>query len=503
MYKKQKKYFIQSFMILLMLVSSLTICPVKAEAANARIKINTITNKTKIVKGSVKISGKKHGKYRVVLKIGKQKYSKKCNSKGIYKIKLKKRYPVKTRVKIVAYRKAGKKWKQCGYRYLKVKKYVKKKVKSGKKYVAQREDGLYYRKASSKIRYYYYTGSTSAHDDVSLSSKKMKKNHYYHSDNPHPCYRYYYKGKWYDTYDLPYKTEVALARKSKYLKEYFKYFDYYKKTNSRAQSVLYAMFKVAYTNNWTYKVTYNCDWSELFIYHHGQCQAYAETLNYLSYISGVDCILASGDYGDLKAHAWNVMKHDGKWYHVDVVNLAHHYCKYNYPLFGDEVASEKKANKPYRYGYYSYYKLASQNKIPTKQTLLKSKGTSTLKNAGYLYFQKDIEELEKEQKEQEEDRTLNSKIEPRNWSYNNITNGVLVGSKKMLTVNKTLYGKNLTQDYTNHKNYRSSNPEIAKIVSTQFGNTPCYYVYGVSPGTATITADIEGTTVKWDVTVIQ
>ena len=499
MRKKEGKYSQHLFIVLLMLIMTCAISPVKSEAASARIKINTITNKMKKVKGTIKIPGKKHGKYRVVLKIGKHKYSKKCNSKGVYKIKLKKKYPVKTRVKITAYRKSGKKWKKCGYRYLKVKNVK----KNRKKYVAQRADGLYYRKASSEIRYYYYTGSNSAHGDISIFTKEMKKKHCYPTDDPNPCYRYYYKGKWYDTYDLPYKTEVALARKSKYLKEYFKYFDYYKKTNSKAQSVLYAMFKVAYTHHWKYKITNNCDWSELFIYHHGQCQAYAETLNYLSYISGVDCLVVGGGYGSLKNHIWNIMKHDGKWYHVDVVDITRFSSTTYYPLFGDKVASAKKMNEPYNYGYGGDYKLASQNIFPTKQTLLNSKGTSKLKNAGYLYAKKDIEELKKEQKEQEEAHKLNIKIEPRNWSYNNITNGVLVGSKKMLTVNKTLYGKNLTQDYTNHKNYRSSNSEVAKIVSTQFGNTPCYYVYGVSPGTATVTADIEGTTVKWDVTVVQ
>lgn len=44
------------------------------------------------------------------------------------------------------------------------------------------------------------------------------------------------------------------------------------------------------------------------------CQGYAETMNYLLKQSGVPCALATSQYIN---HAWNVVRINGKWYHVD------------------------------------------------------------------------------------------------------------------------------------------------------------------------------------------
>ncbi len=47
----------------------------------------------------------------------------------------------------------------------------------------------------------------------------------------------------------------------------------------------------------------------------GVCQAYAETYKYIMNLLGIDCVVVSSDSMN---HAWNIIKINNEWYHVDV-----------------------------------------------------------------------------------------------------------------------------------------------------------------------------------------
>lgn len=48
------------------------------------------------------------------------------------------------------------------------------------------------------------------------------------------------------------------------------------------------------------------------------CEGYAEAFKMLMDIAGIDCLLVTGTVNDGVAHAWNMVKLENDWYHVDV-----------------------------------------------------------------------------------------------------------------------------------------------------------------------------------------
>lgn len=48
------------------------------------------------------------------------------------------------------------------------------------------------------------------------------------------------------------------------------------------------------------------------------CEGYAEAFKMLMDIAGIDCIIVTGTVNDGVAHAWNMVKLENDWYHVDV-----------------------------------------------------------------------------------------------------------------------------------------------------------------------------------------
>ena len=52
------------------------------------------------------------------------------------------------------------------------------------------------------------------------------------------------------------------------------------------------------------------------LYREGVCESYAKTYLYLSLLSGLDCVIVSGQANN-EEHAWNIIQIDGIWYGVD------------------------------------------------------------------------------------------------------------------------------------------------------------------------------------------
>ena len=48
------------------------------------------------------------------------------------------------------------------------------------------------------------------------------------------------------------------------------------------------------------------------------CEGYAKAFKMLMDIAGIDCIMVTGTVNDGVAHAWNMVKLENDWYHVDV-----------------------------------------------------------------------------------------------------------------------------------------------------------------------------------------
>lgn len=48
-----------------------------------------------------------------------------------------------------------------------------------------------------------------------------------------------------------------------------------------------------------------------------QCEGYAFTFDYLCFLAGIDCFTVTGTNSQGEIHAWNIVKLDGMWYHVD------------------------------------------------------------------------------------------------------------------------------------------------------------------------------------------
>ena len=68
----------------------------------------------------------------------------------------------------------------------------------------------------------------------------------------------------------------------------------------------------------------------------GVCQSYAETYQYLMNLLGIECVIATSWEMN---HAWNMIKIDGEWYHVDVTwddPLGAGGCYHDYFLRSDE-----------------------------------------------------------------------------------------------------------------------------------------------------------------------
>ena len=56
----------------------------------------------------------------------------------------------------------------------------------------------------------------------------------------------------------------------------------------------------------------------VFLNHRSVCAGYAKSLQYLLQQMGMECLYVSGTAANRGAHAWNIVRLDGKYYHTDV-----------------------------------------------------------------------------------------------------------------------------------------------------------------------------------------
>lgn len=89
---------------------------------------------------------------------------------------------------------------------------------------------------------------------------------------------------------------------------------------------------------------YNQNAGTLLVDHKGQCSGISKAFKYLCDQMNIQCIYVTGDLEDRsdhsrEAHAWNIVRVDGRFYHVDVTSM---------------LSANKSRRKPYHYVDYNF-----------------------------------------------------------------------------------------------------------------------------------------------------
>lgn len=109
-----------------------------------------------------------------------------------------------------------------------------------------------------------------------------------------------------------------------------------------------------YNANYDYSDSPYRDASGVLLHGRGVCDSYARAYLMLCTIAGIECIYLSGDGWNgyaWGAHGWNMVKLDGKWYHVDCTwddpNEGGGYERHDYFCVDDEtMAKDHRWNRP-------------------------------------------------------------------------------------------------------------------------------------------------------------
>ena len=453
------------------------------------------------------VKTKRTGKVTITAKIGSKRL--KCRitvkSKGLNKTSLTLKTGQTTVIRMLNAR--GVKWYSSNKKIARITKTTSRAVrikgmKAGKTYINGQIGKKKFRcrvtvKAKKKAT---STAKTQKADGLYLYKTKRTKHPY--------SYRYYYKGKWYDFYELPRSTELALAKKNTCFAEYFKYLAKYKKLISdNTEATLVAINHYTHDKGWKYDKNDNLkdDISKMFIYHTGVCQDFVYATNYLCYLSGVDAVYVSKTGAN---HGVSAIKHKDKWYHFEATAISgeddcYGYINYNAGLDEHYFATFKTAYivtkwSDLSFRSYAYYypedndwkpiplKTASGH-IPTEKELLASSGTPELKNVFHIDYRYSFsyESLAKAE---------------ANPTYQPSHDGVLSlspGGTKTISV-KRIGATLTTVPVEDLKNLKSSDESIISIYKAEFSNgTLALKVKPLKIGTATVSVEINGHTVSW------
>lgn len=192
----------------------------------------------------------------------------------------------------------------------------------------------------------------------------------------------------------------------------------------------------------------------IFVEKQAACQGYSNAFAYLCQKMDIPCVIVHGT-GKKEAHAWNMVKLDGNWYHVDLLwddPTGANIVRYNYFLVSD----------------------------------------STIKKDHTIEMKIDIPSAPKDYDKKHTSSSTDTKDETTSTTKTSaITTRALVRNKCILDEGakvKLTYLFSKTDGVT----FKSSNKSVAKI--TKSTSTGTYYVKGVKEGEATITATYKGDT---------
>ena len=421
------------------------------------------------------VKTKRTGKVTITAKIGSKRL--KCRitvkSKGLNKTSLTLKTGQTTVIRMLNAR--GVKWYSSNKKIARITKTTSRAVrikgmKAGKTYINGQIGKKKFRcrvtvkakkKASSKAKKTATAKKAQKADGLYLYKTKRTKYPY--------SYRYYYKGKWYDFYELPRSTELALAKKNTCFAEYFKYLAKYKKLISdNTEATLVAINHYTHDKGWKYDKNDNlkADISKMFIYHAGVCQDFVYATNYLCYLSGVDAVFVEKIGAN---HAVSAIKHKNKWYHFEATSISdeddcYGFINYNAGLDDHYFATFKTAYIVTKWskleiwkGAYYYPKdndwksipmKTASGHIPTEKELLASSGTPELKNVFHIDYRYSFsyESYQKMLQDKAEDKANNTVYSIKTWTSDNVSNGVVVGKKHSLIVKKTYQGSSVSVD---------------------------------------------------------
>lgn len=135
---------------------------------------------------------------------------------------------------------------------------------------------------------------------------------------------------------------------------------------------------------------WNQSMASVFLYGKSVCQGYAKAMQYLLHRAGMECTLATGSVNG-EGHAWDVVKADGAWYHVDPTWGD---ASYLFGGSGSEETSREVVN--YDYLCVTTEQLKRTHRIQDEETLpvCDSEEGSYYRKEGLFFEQPDEAKLE-------------------------------------------------------------------------------------------------------------
>lgn len=144
------------------------------------------------------------------------------------------------------------------------------------------------------------------------------------------------------------------------------------------------------------------------------CQGYAEAAELLFFICGIDSYVATGDADNgsgLQGHAWNIVKIDGDYYHLDITwddpisSTGENILRYDYFNLTDKEMSKDHRWEPVanisctsdKYNYFNYnnMRIESQNdlKEAIKNNILNKNYKMTYKTTDFIITNEDLKNM--------------------------------------------------------------------------------------------------------------